>query len=78
MKLLTGNDLSTGDVVWWTGRDWSRHIEDAVDVGSGGGFVLLLLVAALGGALLNFTPCVLPVIPLKIMGLSSAAIASKS
>ena len=44
-----------------------------LDVGSGGGFVLLLLVAALGGALLNFTPCVLPVIPLKIMGLSSAA-----
>ena len=44
-----------------------------LDVGSGSGFLLLLLVAALGGALLNFTPCVLPVIPLKIMGLSSAA-----
>ena len=36
MKLLTGNDLATGDVVWWTGRDWSRHIEDAVDVGTSG------------------------------------------
>jgi len=36
MKLLTGNDLATGDVVWWTGRDWSRHIEDAVDVGASG------------------------------------------
>ena len=36
MKLLTGNDLVTGDVVWWTGQDWSRHIEDAVDVGAGG------------------------------------------
>lgn len=36
MKLLTGNDLATGDVVWWTGRDWSRHVEDSVDVGEGG------------------------------------------
>lgn len=32
MKLLTGNDLKTGDVVWWTGSDWSRHIAEAVDV----------------------------------------------
>ena len=40
MKLLTGNDLSTGDVVWWTGSDWSRHVEDAVDVGSQGEAIL--------------------------------------
>ena len=33
MKLLTGNDLKTGDVVWWDGHNWSRHIEDAVDAG---------------------------------------------
>lgn len=33
MKILTGNDLKTGDVIWWTGSDWSRHVEDAVDVG---------------------------------------------
>jgi thiol:disulfide interchange protein len=39
----------------------------------GFGFVLLLLVAALGGFLLNLTPCVLPVLPLKIMGISAAA-----
>ncbi len=39
----------------------------------GGGFLLLLAVAALGGLTLNFTPCVLPVIPLKIMGLARAA-----
>jgi len=32
MKLLTGNDLATGDVTWWTGTGWSRHVEDAVDV----------------------------------------------
>jgi thiol:disulfide interchange protein DsbD len=37
------------------------------------GFLLLLLIAALGGLLLNFTPCVLPVLPLKIMGMSQAA-----
>jgi thiol:disulfide interchange protein len=34
---------------------------------------LLLMVAALGGFLLNLTPCVLPVIPIKIIGLSRAA-----
>jgi thiol:disulfide interchange protein len=34
---------------------------------------VLLLVAAIGGMLLNFTPCVLPMIPIKIMGLSRAA-----
>lgn len=34
---------------------------------------LILLLAAFGGFLLNLTPCVLPLIPLKIMGLSSSA-----
>lgn len=37
------------------------------------GVALLLLLAGAGGLLLNLTPCVLPVIPLKIMGLSAAA-----
>ena len=36
MKILTGNDLPTGDVVWWDGRGWSRRVEDAADVGEGG------------------------------------------
>ena len=36
MKLLTGNDLPTGDVVWWTGQSWSRHVEEAADVGAAG------------------------------------------
>jgi thiol:disulfide interchange protein len=44
----------------------------SVDI-RGAGFLLLLLLAAAGGLLLNFTPCVLPVIPLKIMALSQAA-----
>ncbi|MFN0131610.1 MAG: thioredoxin family protein [Phycisphaerales bacterium] len=37
------------------------------------GIVLLLLAAALGGFILNFTPCVLPVIPIKIMSLGKSA-----
>ena len=33
MKILTGNDLETGAVVWWDGQAWSLHVDDAVDVG---------------------------------------------
>ena len=33
MNILTGNDLKSGAVVWWTGAEWSLHVEDAVDVG---------------------------------------------
>ena len=33
MKILTGNDLKTGAVTWWTGQDGSLHVEDAADVG---------------------------------------------
>lgn len=36
MKLVTGNDLATGDVIWWTGSGWSRHIEEAADAGDRG------------------------------------------
>ena len=25
VKLLTGNDLASGDVVWWTGQGWSQR-----------------------------------------------------
>ena len=34
MKILTGNDLKTGAVTWWTGYDWSLHVEDAIDAGA--------------------------------------------
>jgi thiol:disulfide interchange protein DsbD len=37
------------------------------------GMLLLLTTAAFGGMLLNFTPCVLPLIPIKIISLSYAA-----
>ena len=36
MKLLTGQDLASGDVVWWAGDGWSRLVQDAVDVGDAG------------------------------------------
>ena len=45
----------------------------AIDASSGLGMILLLLTAALGGLLLNFTPCVLPLIPIKIISLSHVA-----
>lgn len=32
MRILTGNDLRTGAVVWWTGTFWSLHVEEAADV----------------------------------------------
>lgn len=44
-----------------------------LDAASAGGWALLLLTAAFGGFLLNLTPCVLPLVPIKILSLSSAA-----
>ena len=38
-----------------------------------GGVVVLILLSMLGGFILNLTPCVLPVIPIKIMTLSQHA-----
>ena len=46
MNVLTGNDLPSGDVVWWNGKGWSRKIEDAVDVGDGGDAILKMEEAA--------------------------------
>ena len=40
MNILTGNDLASGDVIWWTGNGWSRHIEEAGDVGEKGEEIL--------------------------------------
>jgi hypothetical protein len=34
VKLVTGNDLVSGDVLWWKGDGWSRHIAQAVDAGA--------------------------------------------
>jgi hypothetical protein len=35
VKLLTGNELVRGDVVWWNGAGWSLSIGDAAPVGEG-------------------------------------------
>ena len=34
MRIITGNDLKTGAVTWWTGYDWSLHVGDAIDAGA--------------------------------------------
>ena len=40
MKILTGNDLKSGAVVWWTGSGWSLHVDDAADAGDHGDAIL--------------------------------------
>ncbi|GGB50890.1 DUF2849 domain-containing protein [Blastomonas aquatica] len=41
MKILTGNDLKTGDVIWWAGDTrWSRHLADTVDAGTDAAAIL--------------------------------------
>ena len=40
MKILTGNDLKSGAVVWWDGTGWSLHVDHAVDVGDRGEEIL--------------------------------------
>ena len=40
MKILTGNDLKSGSVVWWDGTGWSHYVNDAVDVGDRGEEIL--------------------------------------
>ena len=47
MRVLTGNDLKTGDVIWWTGEGWSRHVDDAADAGEQAERVLAAEEAAL-------------------------------
>ena len=34
MRLVSGNDLADGRVIWWTGSGWSAAIGDAVDAGA--------------------------------------------
>ncbi len=62
---------ATGGGVRFDLFGWNFSVDTTGGVGVG--LVLMLLVAALGGLLLNFTPCVLPMIPIKIMSLSQSA-----
>jgi hypothetical protein len=45
-RILTGNRLETGDVLWWNGSDWSLHLRDAVEIGDEGEALLAKLIAA--------------------------------
>lgn len=40
MNILTGNDLKTGDVIWWTGDGWSRDVNEACDAGEEAGTII--------------------------------------
>ncbi|MDE2404483.1 MAG: DUF2849 domain-containing protein [Sphingomonadales bacterium] len=46
MKILTGNDLRSGAVVWWDGSGWSLHVAQAADVGHDGDVIAAREVAA--------------------------------
>jgi hypothetical protein len=45
-RVLTGNRLETGDVLWWNGADWSAYLSDAVAIGDEGAALLARLIAA--------------------------------
>jgi hypothetical protein len=45
-RILTGNRLETGDVLWWNGSDWSLHLRDAAEIGDEGEALLAKLIAA--------------------------------
>ena len=49
MKILTGNDLVSGDVIWWAGDGWSRQVGDSIDVGQTGDDLARTEEAAGGG-----------------------------
>ncbi len=34
MRIVTGNDLKNGAVIWWTGKGWSLHVDDCADAGA--------------------------------------------
>ena len=46
MKILTGNDLKSGAVVWWDSSGWSLHVEEAVDAGDQADAILAIESAA--------------------------------
>jgi hypothetical protein len=40
VKILTGNDLKSGAVVWWDGEGWSKFVNSAADVGDKGDSII--------------------------------------
>ena len=67
--LLSGTMVSSAGLVNFDLFGW----QFSINTSSGFGWIALLLTAALGGLLLNLTPCVLPLIPIKIISLSHVA-----
>jgi thiol:disulfide interchange protein DsbD len=68
-NLEAGADVSGTGGINFSLFDWEFSINPALGMGR----IMLLLVAAFGGMLLNLTPCVLPLIPIKIISLAHAA-----
>ncbi|MEM9725962.1 MAG: protein-disulfide reductase DsbD domain-containing protein, partial [Pseudomonadota bacterium] len=54
-------------------RDASRDAAGGLGLGLGVGLLPAMLLAALGGVLLNFMPCVFPVLALKALSIANAA-----
>ena len=46
IAVITGNELRTGDVIWWTGEGWSRHVNDAVEAGEHAEAIIARFIAA--------------------------------
>jgi len=46
IHLVTGNDLRTGQVLWWAGSNWSPHLADAVGVSAEEGEALRVQTVA--------------------------------
>jgi hypothetical protein len=40
VKILTGNDLKSGAVIWWDGQGWSLHVNDAIDIADAGAMLI--------------------------------------
>ncbi len=68
-KMLAGTVKPAGTSLAFPFFGWSLTISTSGAIG----LLLLLNLAAFGGFLLNLTPCVLPVIPIKILSLSQTA-----
>ena len=68
-NLISGVPVLPAGVINFSLFGW----EFSLNAASGSGWILLLITAAFGGMLLNLTPCVLPLIPIKIISLSHAA-----
>jgi thiol:disulfide interchange protein len=54
-------------------KGFNETVFSTLPQGTSSPWLIMLITAAIGGFLLNLTPCVLPVIPLKIMALAAGS-----